>query len=236
MFQTLCNENPDELPSVNFVRRCRAVVLVIAETVVAIKLANSDTWDQIFSDATSRRQKTFQALSIGLLDMNREMEIVNVSSCIFLDDEKSETVAEAIINKIESLKSRITRLIEIAFDVCPKKVDLIPSPDKIDTRKIKAMVNMDNCNSANKCAGISLKKWPGLLRRHCQNHARNTWAGGIEKALAKYLRVFLQDSLNEIDPKFRVRCFAQHLHLLMTSSIAYRRTTLKDQASCSRLG
>ena len=223
MFQTLCEEEPDEIPSVNFVRRCRAVIVVIAKTVVAMKLADSDTWDQIIADATSRRQKTFEALAIGLLDGNKEMEIVNVSSCIFLDDEKSDTVAEAIVNKvsyhdltldsvflthaliylqIESLKSRLVRLRDVATEVCPDKVDLIPSPDKIDTSKFKGMVNMDNCNGANKTAEILLKKWPGSLRGHCMNHARNTWSGGIEKVLAKYLRVLLQDSLDEIDPRF----------------------------------
>ena len=51
---TMTNEEPKELPSVNFVRGCRIVAQIIRETIAAIKLASIESWEQLFTDGTSR--------------------------------------------------------------------------------------------------------------------------------------------------------------------------------------
>lgn len=101
MYETLYNEKPEERPSVNFVRECRVVVEVIGETITAIRLANAEKWDQLWTDATTRRQIPFTALIIGMLDgEDNKIDPVVVSSCIFLEDERSETQAEGIVAKV----------------------------------------------------------------------------------------------------------------------------------------
>jgi hypothetical protein len=100
MYKTLYGEKPDELPSVNFVRGCRVVVQVVGETVTAIKLGNAETWKQLWTDATTRRQIPFTALIIGILGDDNDIDPVVVSSCIFMEDERAETQADGILDKV----------------------------------------------------------------------------------------------------------------------------------------
>ena len=67
MYETLYNEKTEEEPSVNFIRQCRVVVEIMGETVTALKLGSADSWKQLRTDATTRRQIPFTALIIGLL-------------------------------------------------------------------------------------------------------------------------------------------------------------------------
>ena len=66
IYETLYGECEDdvEFPSVNFCRQCRIVIQVIGETMAALKLAKAVKWNQLFTDATSRRQVSFQALLV----------------------------------------------------------------------------------------------------------------------------------------------------------------------------
>jgi hypothetical protein len=100
MYETLYGEKPDELPSVNFVRGCRVVVQVIGETVTAIKLGEAETRKQLWTDATTRRQIPFTALIIGILGDENDIDPVVVSSCIFMEDERAETQADGIMDKV----------------------------------------------------------------------------------------------------------------------------------------
>ena len=90
MYETLHGEETEDLPSVSFVRSCRVVVEVIGETVTAIKLAKANTWRQLWTDATTRRQIPFTAVIIGLLGDDDKIDPVVVSSCIFMEDENQQ--------------------------------------------------------------------------------------------------------------------------------------------------
>ena len=83
MYEMLYGEKPKEVPSVRFVRNCRVVVEVIGETVVALKLASAESWKQLWTDATTRRQIPFTALVIGILAEDETIDPVVVSSCIY---------------------------------------------------------------------------------------------------------------------------------------------------------
>ena len=100
MYHTLYGVKPKEVPSVNFVRQCQVVVQVLGETITAVKLASAEKWDQLWADATSRRQTSFQALIIGIMGEDDNIDPVVVSSCIFAEDEKSDTQAESVIAKV----------------------------------------------------------------------------------------------------------------------------------------
>ena len=100
MYETLYEEETQETPSVNFCHSCRIVVQVIGETVTALKLAKFEKWNQLFTDATTRRQISFQALLVGIMDKDGCIDPVVVSSCIFMEDERSETEAQCVIDKV----------------------------------------------------------------------------------------------------------------------------------------
>ena len=55
-----------ELPSIWTIRRVRSVLLIVCQTLAAYRLAKAGKWAQIFTDATSRRQVTFQNLLISV--------------------------------------------------------------------------------------------------------------------------------------------------------------------------
>jgi len=102
MYHMLTGENPDELPSVSFVRSCRVVVEVIGETIATIKLADAPTWNQLWTDGTTRWQIPFTALVIGLMGEDEDIDPIVVSSCIFMEDERSETQADGILNRVNT--------------------------------------------------------------------------------------------------------------------------------------
>ena len=93
-----------------FVRQCRVIVQVIGETITAIKLASAEKWDQLWTDATTRCQCPFQALIIGLMDSEKKLDPVTVSSCIFLEDESAETTIESILAKVSGIVKGFARL------------------------------------------------------------------------------------------------------------------------------
>jgi hypothetical protein len=87
---------------VNFVRECCVVIEVIGETMAAIKLAWEEEWGQLWTDATTRRQIPFRTLIVGILSESGVVDPVVISSCIFMDDETSETQADGILNKVST--------------------------------------------------------------------------------------------------------------------------------------
>jgi hypothetical protein len=109
-YQTYYGKEPDEVPQISFVRQCHVIVQVIGETIAAIKLASAKKWDQLWTDATTRRQCPFQALIIGLMDSEKKLDPVTVSSCIFLEDESAETTIESILAKVSGIVKGFARL------------------------------------------------------------------------------------------------------------------------------
>jgi hypothetical protein len=65
VYKTLYKEEPDELPSGNFLRECHVLVEVVGETLTAIKLANAPQWSQLWTNSTTRCRVPFTALIIG---------------------------------------------------------------------------------------------------------------------------------------------------------------------------
>ena len=102
-YQMYYGKEPDEVPQISFVHQCHVIVQVIVETIAAIKLASAEKWNQLWTDATTRRQCPFQALIIGLMDSEKKLDPVTVSSCIFLEDESAETTIESILAKVSGI-------------------------------------------------------------------------------------------------------------------------------------
>ena len=67
---------------------------------MAIKIAQSESWDQIFFDAKTFRQMPFQALIIGVLDDQNHPYILVVYSCILLTYETTENMIDSLSEKV----------------------------------------------------------------------------------------------------------------------------------------
>jgi hypothetical protein len=90
MYEILTGDVPKELPSVSFVWSCRVVVEGIGETIAAMKLADASSWNQLWTDGTTRWKILFTAVVIGLMGDDDNIDSVVVLSCIFMEDERSE--------------------------------------------------------------------------------------------------------------------------------------------------
>ena len=154
MYESLLGETLGAVPTPTFVRECRDVVRIVCETLTAMKLARSDCWKQVFTDATTRRQQSFQTLIIGVGTDDDSIDPVIISSCIFLEDESAETTFTSLNNKILALKPRLTCLRQIVAEQYPGRDDLlaaIPSEDGITTKKLEeAWFTTNNCSAARK--------------------------------------------------------------------------------------
>ena len=69
-----------ELPSVSFVRQCRTVLQNINETLSAFRLGQAETWHQVFTDGTARRQIAIQNLVVALMEGNDLDPVIVFSS------------------------------------------------------------------------------------------------------------------------------------------------------------
>jgi hypothetical protein len=224
------NKSPEELPSVNFVRECRVVVEIIGETLVAIKLGSTQIWDQLWTNSTTRQQIPFTALIIRILAEGGSINPIAVSSCIFMEDEKSETQVDGIINKVNrkyvwfdfflmcnhchnkiplrmnlklnSLKDRLSRLHEVLNESYPGNSHLIPSPEQIDVQKLShgGFIMSDTYNQAQKVRRLLVAQIDGSYYYDCMNHLHNVWFGNAENELTKDLNVHLRANLDGIVP------------------------------------
>ena len=88
-----------ELPSTNFVQECRTVLQNLNETLSAFRLGTADSWHQVFTDGTTRRQIAFQNLVIALME-DGDLDPVIVSSCMFVENETSERCVRSIIETV----------------------------------------------------------------------------------------------------------------------------------------
>ena len=119
IFELLVNENPpsaipdntqtmsadlnvsevNELPSLEYVRKCCVVVQSLNDILAACRLGKEENCNQIFTDRTSQRHITFQKLVIGLMT-DGDFESAIASLCILLKNENSEKQVEAAKNKV----------------------------------------------------------------------------------------------------------------------------------------
>ena len=89
MMETMTDEKVERLPSISYIRKCRIPIQILGETMVAIKLARREKWDQLFTDGTTRRQLSFQNVVVNLMSENNSLDPVMVSLCIFMEDKTS---------------------------------------------------------------------------------------------------------------------------------------------------
>ena len=107
MMETMTEEKVERLPSISYIRKCRIPIQILGETMVAIKLARREKWDQLFTDGTTRRQLLFQNVVVNLMSENNSLDPVVISSCIFMEDKTSEKQAEAVVEKVRTFLAKI---------------------------------------------------------------------------------------------------------------------------------
>lgn len=143
-----------------------------------------------------------------------------LSSCIFPEDERSETVSTAIIDAIKE-KSKLLDQWRAVHEIMYGLDHDIPSSETMNLTKFEdTVVTSDACNAARLTSTMTVdaiedaiegaKAASGeeyeqsVLRQDCHHHLRNVWIGALNKRLSKYLNQILQADLSKIDFRYRV--------------------------------
>ena len=144
-----------------------------------------------------------------------------LSSCIFPEDERSETVCKSIIDTIKE-KALLLDGWRLIHETDFGATHDIPEGTSMSLAKLDgAVVNSDTCHAARltttkiideiKCVVQEKLMMDGqqdidpiVLQQDCHHHLRNVWIGAITKRLSKYLNEILAFDLNVIDFRYRV--------------------------------
>ena len=146
------NKEMTEVPSVNFIRRCRIALRIVGETVTAHRLAKAPKWDQLFTDGTSRRQVALQNLVISVLE-DEELNPIIVSSAMIVEGESSEQQCKEIVkllsnclNRLSDWKKKIDQMFPgVAHDIShPIDVNLLKLSEGEQSQPTRAMLQ-GNC-------------------------------------------------------------------------------------------
>ena len=125
-----------------------------------------------------------------------------LSSCIFPEDERSETVSTAIIDAIKE-KSKLLDQWRAVHEIMYGLDHDIPSSETMNLTKFEdAVVTSDACNAARLTSTMTVdaiedaiegakaasgeEYEPSVLRQDCHHHLRNVWIGALNKRLSKY--------------------------------------------------
>ncbi len=216
----LLEMDPEELPSISYVRGLRTAIRILGETMAAYKLGKSGSWAQLFFDGTTRRQIPFQNLVIAL-DTDEELCSLVLSSCMIVEGETAKQQVEAVLDMIETAGKRLDMWRAEISDMHPSFEHDIPDPSTMNIGKLEGgAVTTDTCNAARsakkllceevlaaakeRAANVPDGNDPKVYEIDCFNHLRNIWLGASSKAMSKELTVVLREWLDNIDPHLRV--------------------------------
>ena len=147
---TCPNVEIKELPSIDYVRKCRGNIRIMTEACAAYILAKNKDWKQIFIDATSRRQTSMTSISAGTMKDNLLKPIMLTCSKVGLG-ETSEDAVDIFNETLEDGKEHVTELKKTCEREYPEFEHDIPSEESLSLINCEgsAFTN-DTCNHAYK--------------------------------------------------------------------------------------
>ena len=145
-----------------------------------------------------------------------------LSSCIFPQDERSETTCKSIIDTIVEKRELLVGWKEVHEAKFGAESHDIPDASELDIAKLDgATINSDTCNGARltttklieaveaaaKEKAVKEGRDPNevlVLQQDCHHHLRNVWFGAVTKRLSKFLDGMLAADLDEIHSRYRI--------------------------------
>ena len=215
------NMKVNELPSISTVRKGRTLLDGVCSTLAAYKLAKADTWKQLHTDGTSRRQITVQNLIVSLKTEDGKLDPVLLSTSILAENESSEVVCDSILDTISRKGELLTKWKDMyvaLYGEDDTDHDIPPAESLCITKMADhGTITTDTCNGARKIARLlksaieekcvandMTEDQIYIFVLDCWNHLRNVWIGEMNKALSKYLADLMREDLDLIDSMLRV--------------------------------
>ena len=159
-----------ELPCVKSIRNMRSTLLRTTKSLAAYRLGSAESWKQLHTDETSRRQISLVNVVVGLLGTDGVLRLICLSGSIIAEDSTAENQSRAIISSFNELAQLLADWIKMTEEMYPGRedlVNLIPRPSSMCVSKLlNGMISTDTCNTArltrstviNQIYGICIEK------------------------------------------------------------------------------
>ena len=85
-----------DMPGVSYIRDCRSLLVVITKTLAAHHLAGLETFDQLHTDGTDRRQTEFENVVVGYMSDSGYKSVV-LDATIVPDGKTAEHLHASIL-------------------------------------------------------------------------------------------------------------------------------------------
>lgn len=221
----------EELPSLRFMRNCRTVSLHLTKTLATFEIARQDSFTQLFTDGTSRRQTKFQNIVVGILTPAGYHRVA-LDGCVLSKEHNSESVTASLIIAFQSSGKLLDQWRAVTakiFPDCQDLLDMIPSSIDLCLSLSKlgkgGFTTTDTCNAAHKIQQLlqseikEICKAKGMTEDKIELHTcfcwqllRNVWFGTVELALNNTLVNQLEDSLSYIPAIYQVNMDIVYLY------------------------
>ena len=209
-----------ELPGLSWIRDARGLMTYLTKTMAAYQLAIVETYDQLFTDGTSRRHTPMQNVVIGWMSEQGFKTLV-LNNAILATNETGEAVTLSIIRAFKEGSKMIEIWREVTKRMFPDRDDLLdrlPLPTDLTLSKLaKGSLMTDTCTTARKIRRLLVEavtkaaKDSGMsddgitiFEQDCWDHLRNIWFEAVQLQLSSTLNVVLAPDLEEIPSFLRV--------------------------------
>jgi hypothetical protein len=141
-----------ELPCLKSIRNMRSTLLRITKSLAAFWLGSAESWKQLHTDKTSRREISLVNVVVGLLGTDGVLRSICLSGSIIAEDSTAENQSRAIISSFNESTQLLADWIKTTEEMYPGRddlVNLIPRPSSMCVSKLlNGMISTDTCNTA----------------------------------------------------------------------------------------
>ena len=134
-------------------RSCRSDLLHVTKTLASYQIGKANSYEQLFSDGTSRRQTSIQNVIIRFLS-DGGFKTITLSTSIIAEDETAESLSKSI-RQIFKGGELLDAWQDFTLEMYPAwvdKVDMIPKGSYLTLSKLtkQGMIMTDTCATAQK--------------------------------------------------------------------------------------
>ena len=123
-----------ELPCLKSIQNMRSTLLWTTKYLAAYWLGSADSWKQLHTDKTSRRQISLVNVIVGLHGTNGVLKSICLSGSIIAEDSTAENQSHAIISSFNESAQLLADWNETTKEMYPGRenlVNLIPKPSSM---------------------------------------------------------------------------------------------------------
>ena len=206
------NNIVQELPGVDWVRKCRSIMVVETKTLGAMQIAAAEATVGHHADDTSRRGKGFGNCIVRVRN-GPVFSNVALSSCIFAADGTAESGVASIQRTFREGRELLQNWRNVTAKMYPGNANLLaklPDPSRLTLARLakNGFLMTDTCDTARKFwrqlravieaealeQGMSADEI-NAYEADCWQHLRNVWIGAVVLKLGQHLLEVLQADL-----------------------------------------